>query len=118
MSLFIVELERWALILHLLISLDPTDGFECHDLQVRALTESHLFGGLFSGFGHLEAPHEQFGVSWSQVTPFKGKGAPWLPLWGNFEHPRCSFFPNRCDLASFGCFLMMAVAHITVFACA
>ena len=73
-----MELERWAPNLHLLISLDLTDG-ECHDLQVRALTESHLFGGLFSGFGHPEAPHEQFGVSWSQVAPFKGKGATWPP---------------------------------------
>ena len=32
LSLFIVELERWALILHLLISLDPTNGFKFHDL--------------------------------------------------------------------------------------
>ena len=70
-----MELERWALIRHLLISLELTDGFECCDLQVRALTESHLFGVLFSGFGHPEAPHEQFGVSWSQVTPSEGKGA-------------------------------------------
>ena len=31
LSLFIVELERWALILHLLISLDPADGFMCCD---------------------------------------------------------------------------------------
>ena len=52
LSLFIVELERWALILHLLISLDLIHGFECRDLQVRALTESHLFGGLLSGFGY------------------------------------------------------------------
>ena len=58
MSLFIVELERWALNLHLLISLDPIDGFDRHDLQVIALTESQLFGGSFSGFGHQEAPHD------------------------------------------------------------
>ena len=58
LSLFTVELERWALNLHLLISLDPIDSFECRDLQVRVLTESHLFGGLLSGFGHSEAPHE------------------------------------------------------------
>ena len=63
LSLFIVELERWALILHLLISLNPTDSFTCHDLQLKALTKTHLFGVLFVGFGHLEAPHEHFGVS-------------------------------------------------------
>ena len=75
MSLFIVELERWALNIHWLISLDLTDGFKHHNLQVRALTTSQLFGGLFSRFGHLEAPHEQFRVSWGQFTPLKGKGA-------------------------------------------
>ena len=32
LSLFIVEVERWALILHLLISLDLIDGFMSHDL--------------------------------------------------------------------------------------
>ena len=58
LSLFIVELERWALNIYLPISLDPTDGFKCCDLQVRSLAESHLFGGLFSGFGHLEDLHE------------------------------------------------------------
>ena len=118
LSLFIVDLERWALILYLLVSLDPTNDFECHDLQVRALAESHLFGGLFYGFGHSKAPHEQFGFSWSQVTPFEGKGVNWLHMWGNFECPRCLFFPNMYNLASFGCFLMMAVAHIRIFACA
>ena len=41
-----------------------------------------------------------------------------MHLWDNFESPRCSFGPNRCTLASFGCFLMMAMAHIRVFACA
>ena len=97
-----MELERWALIIHLLISLNPIDGFECRDLQVKSLTETHLFGGLFVGFGHLEAPHEQFGVSWSQVTPFEGNGVPWSHLWGNFERIGRSFFPNRCSLASFG----------------
>ena len=112
MSLFTVELERWTLNIHLLISLDSTIDFMCHDLQVRALTESHLFGGLFSGFGHLKAPHEQFGVLWGQVAPFEGKGVTWSHLWGNFWQPGRSFFPNRCDLASFGCFLMIAVADI------
>ena len=63
LSLFIVELERWALILHLLISLDPTDGFTSHDLQVKSLTEPLHFDGLFTKFDHLEAPHELFGVS-------------------------------------------------------
>ena len=32
LSLFIVELERWALIIHLLISLNPIDGFASHNL--------------------------------------------------------------------------------------
>ena len=50
-----------------------------------ALTETHIFGGLFSGFGNPEAPHEQFGVSWSQVAPLEGKGATWVHLWDNFE---------------------------------
>ena len=80
-----MELERWATIIQLLISLDPTDDFECRDLQVRALAESHLFGGLFFGFGHPEDLHEKFGVSWSQVAPFEGKGATWSHLWGIFE---------------------------------
>ena len=53
-----MELERWALNLHLLISLDLTDDFECRNLQVRALTETHLFGGFLFGFGHPEGPHE------------------------------------------------------------
>ena len=73
LSLFIVELEIWALILHLLISLDPTNGFECRNLQVKALTKTHLFGGLFAGFGHLEAPHEHFGVSWGPSHTFRRK---------------------------------------------
>ena len=63
LSLFIVELERWALILHLLISLDPINGFMSCDLQVKSLTEPHHFDGLFTEFDHLEAPHELFGVS-------------------------------------------------------
>ena len=117
MSLFTVESERWALNLHLLISLDPTDGFECHDLQVRALIESHLFGCLLSRFGYPEALHEQFGVSWRQVTLFEGKGATWSHLWGIFERLGRSFFPNRCDLAFIGCILMIVVAKIRVFAC-
>ena len=56
LPLFIVELERWALILHLLISLDPTDGFTSHDLQVKSLTEPLHFDGLFTEFDHLEDP--------------------------------------------------------------
>ena len=73
MSLFIVELERWALILYLLISLDLIDGFASHDLQVKSLTETHLFGFLFARFGHLEAPHEHFGVSWGPGHTFRRK---------------------------------------------
>ena len=58
LSLFTMELERWALNIHFLISLDSTDGFECPNLQVKDLTESHHFGGLFAGFGHMETLHE------------------------------------------------------------
>ena len=75
----------WALNLHLLISLDPTNGFKCLDLHVRVIVESHLFGGLLSGFDHPEPLHEQFGVSWSQVAPFEGKCVTWSHLWGLFE---------------------------------
>ena len=84
LSLFIVELERWALNIHLLISLDPTNSFKCRDLQVRALTKSQLFGVLLYGFGHPEALNEQFGVSWRQVAHFEGKGVTWSHLWDNF----------------------------------
>ena len=63
LSLFIVELERWALILHLLIYLDPIDGFMSRDLQVKALTEPLHFDVFLNEFDHLEAPHELFGVS-------------------------------------------------------
>ena len=70
-----MELERWALNLHLLISPVPTDSFEFCDLQVRALAESLLFGGLHSAFGHREGLHEHIGVLGSQVTPFEGKRA-------------------------------------------
>ena len=70
MSLFIVELERWALILHLLISLDLMNGFVSHDFQVKSLTEPLHFDGLFVEFGHLEAPHEHFGVSWGPGHKF------------------------------------------------
>ena len=62
LSLFIVELERWVLILHLLISLDPIDGFASRDLQVKALTEPLHFDVFLTGFDHLEAPLELFGV--------------------------------------------------------
>ena len=47
LSLFIVELERWALILHLLISLDPIDGFTSCDLQVKSLSKPLHFDGFF-----------------------------------------------------------------------
>ena len=73
MSLFTVELERWALNLHFLISPISTGGFEFSYLQVRALVESLLFGGLHFAFGHPEGLHELVGVSWSQVAPFEGK---------------------------------------------
>ena len=63
LSLFIMELERWALILHLPISLDPINGFASCDLQVKALIEPLHFDGLFTEFDYLEAPHELFGVS-------------------------------------------------------
>ena len=87
LSLFIVELERWALILHLLISFDPTNGFMSRNLQVKAFTEPLHFDSLFVEFGHLEAPHEHFGVSWGPShtfhgirctlgTPFSQTGAP------------------------------------------
>ena len=112
LSLFTVELERWALYFLLLISPISTDGFEFHELQVRDLAKFLLFGGLHSAFGHLEVLHERFGVSWSQVAPFEGKGGTWSHMWGIFERPGHSFFPNRCDLASVGCFLMRAMADI------
>ena len=80
-----MELERWALNIHLLISLVPTSGFKVRDLQVRALVESLLFGGLHYAFGHLEVLHELVGISWSQVAPFEGEGETWLHLWGIFE---------------------------------
>ena len=84
LSLFIVELERWALILSLLISLDPTDGFASCDLQVKALAEPLHFDGLFAEFDHLEAPHELFGVSCSPGHSFRRErctlGAPVGPL--------------------------------------
>ena len=70
LSLFIVELERWALILHLLISFDPTNSFMSHDLQVKSLTEPLHFDGLLTGFDHLEAPHELFGVSYAPGRSF------------------------------------------------
>ena len=85
MSLFIVELERWALDFILLISPVPTGGFEFRDLQVRALAKSLLFGGLHSTFGHPKVLHERFVVSWRQVAPFEGKGVTWSHLWGIFE---------------------------------
>ena len=100
LSLFNVDLERWALDFHLLISPVPTDSFEFRDLQVRALAKSLLFGALHSTFGQPKVLHEPVLVSWSQVTPFEGKRVTWSHLWGIFERPGHSFFPNRCDLAS------------------
>ena len=63
LSLFIMELERWALILHLLISLDLINGFMSRDLQVEALTEPLHFDVFFTRFDHLKSPHKLFGVS-------------------------------------------------------
>ena len=84
LSLFIVELERWALILHLLISLEPIDGFASCNLQVKGLTEPLHFDGLFTEFDHLEAPHELFGVSCALGRSFRRErctlGAPVGPL--------------------------------------
>ena len=80
LSLFTVELDRWALNFHSLISPIPTGGFEFRDLQVGAPIKSLLFGGLHSTFGHLKVLHEPIGVSWSQVTPFEGKRVTWSHL--------------------------------------
>ena len=71
LSLFIVELERWALILHLLISLDPIDRFASRDLQVKALAESPHFDVFLTEFDHLEAPHELFVVSFMLGHSFR-----------------------------------------------
>ena len=87
LSLFIVELERWALILHLLISLNPTNGFTIHDLLVKSLTEPLHFHGFFVEFDHLEAPMSCLGFLVHQVAHFEGKGAPWENLLGNYERP-------------------------------
>ena len=65
-----MELERWALIIHLLISLDLIDGFMSHDLQVKILTEPLHFDGFFAEFDHLEAPHGLFGVSCTSGRSF------------------------------------------------
>ena len=73
LSLFIAELERWALNFLLLISLVPTGGFKFHDLQVRALAKSILFSGLHFEFGHPEVLYEPIRVSMSQVAHFEGK---------------------------------------------
>ena len=51
-----MELERWALIIHLSISLDLIDGFASRKLQVKALTEPLHFDVFLTGFDHLEAP--------------------------------------------------------------
>ena len=100
LSLFTSKMERWALYFLLLISPVPISGFEFRDLQIRALAKSLLFGGLHSAFGHPEVLHESIGVSWSQFAPFEGKRATWSHMWGIFERPGLSFYPNRCDLAS------------------
>ena len=73
LSLFTIDLERWALDYLFLISPVPIGGFEFCDLQVRALSKCLLFGGSHSAFGHLEVLHEPTGVSWIQVIPFEGK---------------------------------------------
>ena len=70
-----MELERWALNFHLLISHASTDGFEFHDLQVRALAKYILFSGLNFEFAHPGVLYEVVRVSTSQVTPFMGKRA-------------------------------------------
>ena len=84
LSLFIVELERWALILHLLISLYPINGFASRDLQVKYLTEPLHFDVFLTEFDHLEAPHELFGVSCALGHSFRRErctlGAPIGPL--------------------------------------
>ena len=84
LSLFIVELERWALILHLLISLDPIDGFTSRDLQVKALTKPLHFDVFLTKFDHLEAPYELFGVSCAPGHSFQRErctlGTPIGPL--------------------------------------
>ena len=80
LSLFIMELERWALILHLPISLDPINGFASCDLQVKALIEPLHFDGFSTKFDHLEATHELFGVSCAPSRSFRSErctlGAP------------------------------------------
>ena len=73
LSLFTVELERWALDFILLISPVSTCSFEFCDLQVRYLAKSILFSGFRFEFGHLEVLYEPLGVSMSQVAPFEGK---------------------------------------------
>ena len=84
LSLFIVELERWALILHLLISLNLIDGFASRNLQIKDLTEPLHFDGFFTEFDHLEAPHKLFGVSCVPGHSFQRErctlGAPVGPL--------------------------------------
>ena len=84
LSLFIVELERWSLIIHLLFSLDSIDGFASCNLQVKALTEPLHFDVFLTKFDHLEAPHELFGVSYAPGHSFQRErctlGAPVGPL--------------------------------------
>ena len=84
LSLFLVEFEGWALILHFLISLDLTNGFASRNLQVKAITEPLPFDGLFIEFDHMEAPHELFGVSCAPGRSFRRErctlGAPVGPL--------------------------------------
>ena len=79
-----MESERWALILHLLISLDPIDGFASCELQVKDLTEPLYFDVFFTEFDHLEVPHELFGVSCAPSRSFQRErctlGAPIGPL--------------------------------------
>ena len=104
LSLFIVELERWAIILHLLISLDPIDGFMSRDLQVKALTEPLHFDVFLLDLTTSKPPLSCLGFQMRQVAHFEGKGAPWVHLLGHYEHPGHSFCSVKCTLALFGWF--------------
>ena len=65
LTLFIAELERWALDFLLLISLVSSSGFELCDLQVRDLAKSIIFSGLNFEFGHPRVLYEPVRVSMS-----------------------------------------------------
>ena len=99
-----MELERWDLILHLLISLDPIDAFVSRNLQVKALTEPLHFNVILTKFDHLEAPHELFGVSNAPGRSFQRERCTLGALMGHYEHPGHSFCSVKCALALFGWF--------------